>query len=153
MNMDHLPFILVGLHKSSTRITRGKFCAEEVVRVARKSACVFLILGICSKLKDSKLDCKCLTWLKYSCILISLAFNSPFNWPITSLDSENTSTVLPPIFWTITIPTNRALYSASFFVAEKPNLKDFSIVIFSGDIKISPTLDPFLLAAPSMYTL
>ena len=31
-------FISVGLHKSSTRITRSKLCAEEVARVARESA-------------------------------------------------------------------------------------------------------------------
>ena len=38
------------------------------------------------------------------------------------------------------------------FVAEKPNHKDFSIVILSGDIRTSLTLDPFWFAAPSMYT-
>ena len=52
---------LVGLHKSCTRITRGKLCVEKVASVARESACVFLLLGICGKLKDSNLDCKCLT--------------------------------------------------------------------------------------------
>ena len=51
----------VGLHKSSTRITRGKLCVEEVASVARESACVFLLLGICHKLKDSNSNCKCLT--------------------------------------------------------------------------------------------
>ena len=54
-------FILVGLHKSSTRITRGKFCVKEVARVARESAFVFSLLGICSKLKDLNLNYKCLT--------------------------------------------------------------------------------------------
>ena len=65
-------FISVGLHKSSTSMTRGKPRVEEVARVARESACVFPLLGICNKLKDS------LTWFKYSYILTSLAFNSPF---------------------------------------------------------------------------
>ena len=50
------------------------------------------------------------------------------------------------------IPTNTASYSASLFMAEKPNLKDFSIVILSGDIRTSPTLDPLWFTAPSTYT-
>ena len=70
-------FILVGLHRSSTRITRGRLCVEEVASMARESACVFLLLGICDKLKDSNPDYKCLTWFKYSCILRSLASSSP----------------------------------------------------------------------------
>ena len=140
-----LLFISVGLHKSSIRITRGKLCVEEVARVARESVCVFPLLRICSKLKDSNLDCKCLTWFKYSCILPSLASNSPFTWLIINLKSKNISIAFLPIFWTMVIPTNRASYSASLFVAEKPNLKDFSIVIFSGDTKTNPNLDPFLL--------
>ena len=41
-----LLFILVGLHKSSTRITQGKPCAKEVPRVARELAWVFPLLGI-----------------------------------------------------------------------------------------------------------
>ena len=119
------PLNLAGLHKSSTRITWGKLCAKEVVNVARESAWVFLFLGTCDKLKDLNPDYKCLTWLKYSCILWSLASNFPWTWPTTSLESENTSTAFTPIFWTMIIPTSRASYSASLFVAKKPNLKDF----------------------------
>ena len=92
--------------------------------------------------KDSNFVCIHLTWLEYSCILVSHASNSPFTCPTTSLESENISIVFPPIFWTIVIPINKASYSASLFVAEKPNLKDFSMVIFSGDTRTSPTLDP-----------
>ena len=55
------PFTSISLHKSSIRITRGKLCAEEVASVARESACMFPLLGTCSKLKDSNLDSKCLT--------------------------------------------------------------------------------------------
>ena len=54
-------FLLIGLHKSSTRITRGKPYAKEVARIAKESACVFPLLGICSKLKDLNPDWKCLT--------------------------------------------------------------------------------------------
>ena len=54
-------FISVGLHKSSISITRGKPCVEEVASVARESACVFPLLGICSKLKDLNPDRKFLT--------------------------------------------------------------------------------------------
>ena len=54
-------FILIGLHKSSTRITWGKLCVEEIARMAKELACVFSLLGICNKLKDLNLDCKCLT--------------------------------------------------------------------------------------------
>ena len=45
--------------------------------MAKEFACVFLFLETCDNLKDSNLDYKCLTWLKYSCILGSLASNSP----------------------------------------------------------------------------
>ena len=62
--------------------------------MARKSACVFSLLGMCNRLNDSNLDCKCLTWLKYPCILSSLASNSPLTWPTTNLESENIFTVL-----------------------------------------------------------
>ena len=71
-------FISVSLHKSSTRMTWGKPYAEEVARVARESACMFPLLELCNKLKDLNPDCRCLTRFKYSCILPSLAFNSPF---------------------------------------------------------------------------
>ena len=146
-------FTLVGLHRSSTSMTRGKSCVEKVARVARESACVFPLLGICNKLKDSNSNCKCLTWFKYSCILTSLASNSPFTWPTINLESENISIDFPPIFCTMTILTNRASYSASLFVAEKSSLNDFSMIIFSGDTRTSPTSDPLLFAAPSTYTL
>ena len=56
-------------------------------------------------------------------------------------------------FWTMAIPTNRASYSASLFVAEKLNLKDFLMVIFLGDTKTSLTLEPLWFAAPSTYTI
>ena len=92
------PFISVGLHKSSTMITWGKLCAEEVVGVVRESAYVFLLLGICGKVKDSNPDCNYWTWFRYSCILKSLASNSPLTWPTTNLESESTSTIFPPIF-------------------------------------------------------
>ena len=82
------PFISVDLHKSLTRMTQGKPYVEEVARVARESACVFPFLRICSKLKDSNLDCKCLTWFKFSCILTSLASNFLFTWPTTNLNSR-----------------------------------------------------------------
>ena len=90
-------FISVGLHKSSTKITQGKLCTEEVARVARESEYVFLLLGIYNKVKDSNPNYKRLTWFKYSCILKSLASNSPFNWPTTNLEFENISTVFHPI--------------------------------------------------------
>ena len=52
------PFISINLHRSSTKITRGKLCVEEVARVARESSCVFLLRGICYKEKKSNFDCK-----------------------------------------------------------------------------------------------
>ena len=131
-------------------MTQGKPCVKEVTRVARELTCVFLLLGICSKLKDSNLDCRCLTWFKFSCILTSLSSNSPLTWPTTNLESEYISTAFLPIFWTM---ANSVSYSASLFATEKPNLKDFSILIFSGDIRTSPISDPLWFAAPSTYTL
>ena len=97
---------------------------------------------MCDRLKRSKFDYKRLTWLKYSYILVSLAFNSPFTWPTTSLESENISTAFPPIFYTMAIPCYKASYSASLFVAKNPSLRDFSMIVFSGDIRTSPTPDP-----------
>ena len=144
--------ISVGLHKSSIRITRGKLCTEEVANVTRESTYVFPLLGTCSRLNNSNFDCKCLTWLKYPCILLSLTSNSPFTWPTTSLESKNIFTAFPPIFWTMDIPSNKTSYSASLFVAEKPSLSDFSIVICSGETKTSPTTEPLWFAAPSTYT-
>jgi len=38
------------------------------------------------------------------------------------------------------------------FVAEKPNLKEFSMMILLGDTTTSPTPDPLWFAAPSTYT-
>ena len=81
------PLTFVGLHKSSIRITRGKLCVEEVASVARESAYVFPLLGTCSRLNDSNLDCKCLTFLS------TLAFShplllirpSPSRWLVSSL--------------------------------------------------------------------
>ena len=85
-----------------------------------------------------------------SCIHWSLAPNSPLTYLTTSLESEKTSTTFPPSLLTMAIPTNKASYSPSLFMAENPNLKDFSTVIFSGDIKTIPTLDPFWLDTPSV---
>ena len=144
-------FTSVGLYKSSIRITWGKVYAEEVTSVARESACVFPLLGMCSRLNDSNLGCKCLTWLKYHCILSSLTSNSPFTWPTTSLESKNIFTTFPPILWTMDIPSSKVSYSASLFVVKKPSLSDFSIVICSGETRTSPTLEPFWFAAPSTY--
>ena len=126
--------------------------AKESESVAKESAWVFLLLEICSKLKESKRDCRHLAWSRYSCILLSLVSNSPFTWPTTSLEFENMFTVFPPSFSTMDIPSNRASYLASLFVAEKPNLSDFFMVIISGEIKISPTPEPLWFAAPSTYT-
>ena len=43
--------------------------------MAKELACVFPLIGICSKLKESKCDYRCLTWLRYPCILSSFASN------------------------------------------------------------------------------
>ena len=70
-----------------------------------------------------------------------------------NLESENISTTFLAIFWTMAIPANRSSYSSLLFVAEKLNLKDFSIVTFLGDIKTSPSPEALQVAAPSTYTL
>ena len=142
----------MGSHKSSIRIIRGKLYAEEVASVARESTCVFPLLGTCCTLNDSNLDCKCLTWLKYPCILSSLAFSSPFTWPTTNLESENIFTAFPPILWTMDIPSSKVSYSASLFVAEKPSLSEFSMMICYEKTRTSPTPEPLWFAAPSTYT-
>ena len=107
---------------------------------------------MCCRLNDLNFSCRCLIWAKYPCILSSLTSNSPFTWPTTNLESENIVADFPPILWTIDIPSNNASHSASLFVAEKPSLNNFSMMSFLGEIKTSPTLDPFWFAAPSTYT-
>ena len=135
-------------------MTRGRFWTKKDARVARESVRVFPLLGIWSRLRlnNSNFDCRNLTWVKYPCILSSLTSNSPPTWPTTSLESENTFMVFPPIFWTMDIPSNKASYSASLFVAENPNLSDFSMVSFSGETKTNPTPEPLWFATPSTYT-
>ena len=130
------------LFRCSTRITQGRLPVEEVASVANESAWVFPLLETCDKLKRSKSDCRHLTWLKHSCIVASLASNSPFTWPTTNLKSENISIAFLPIFYTMAIPYNNTSYSASLFVAENPSLRDFSIIVFSGYIRTSPTPNP-----------
>ena len=120
--------------------------------MAKELACVFPLLEICSELKESKCDCRCLTWLRDSCILSSLTSNSPYTWPTTSLESENIFTVFLPSFWTMDIPSSKASYLASLFVAENPSLSDFSMVILLGETRTSPTLKPLWFVAPSTYT-
>ena len=136
------PLTSVGLHKSSIRITRGRLCTKEVANVARESACVFPPLGTCKRVKDSNPDYRCLTWLKYPCILSSLASSLPFTWPMINLEFENIFIAFPPILWTMDIPSSKASYSASLFMVEKPNLSDFSMVSFSDEIRTSPTPEP-----------
>ena len=142
----------VGLCKSSIRITQGKLCTKEVASVVRELACVFPVLGTCKRLKDSNPDCRCLTWLKYPCILLSIASSLPFTSLTTNLEYENIFIAFPPIFWTMDIPSNKVSYSASLFVAEKPSFSDFSIVICSRETKTSPTLELLWFATPSTYT-
>ena len=110
--------------------------------MANESAWVFPLLETCDKLKRSKSNCRHSTWLKYSYILVSLASNSPFTWPTTNLESENISTSFPPIFYTMAILYNNSSYSASLFMAENPSLRDFSMIVFLGDSRTSPTPDP-----------
>ena len=111
--------------------------------MARESAWVFPLLDTCIRLKELKRVRKRLAWTKYSCILSSLASNSPFTCPTTGLESENMFMDFPPNFSTIDIPSNRASYSTSLFVAEKPSLSDFSMVIPLGEIRMSSTQSPF----------
>ena len=146
------PFTSVGLYKSLTRMTRGKLYAEEVASVARESACVFPLLGMCSRLKDLNPDCIYLTWLKYPCILASLASSSPFTWPTTNLKFENIFTTFLPILWTMDSPFSKVSYSPSLFVADNLNLSDFSMVILSGEIRTSPTSESLWFVTPSTYT-
>ena len=42
--------------------------------------------------------------------------------------------------------------NASLFVAENPSLRDFSMIVFSGDSRTSPTPDPLWFVVPSTYT-
>ena len=135
----------LGATKSSTTMIQGRPCPDEVANMANESAWEFLLLGICFMEKASKLDCNRLILLRYLCIRWSLASKSPLICSTTNLKFEKISTALPPNLLTIIIPASKASYSASLFVAGKLNLKDLSLVIFSGDTNSTP--DPFWLAA------
>ena len=69
--------IFLALSRCSIRIIRGSYPTEEVASVANKSAWVLPLLEMCDKLNRSKLGRRRLTWLRYSCILTSLASISP----------------------------------------------------------------------------
>ena len=148
-----MPFATsLALSRCLTKTIQESPPTEEVASVANESVWVFPLLEMCDKLNRSKFGCKRLTWLKYSCILTSLASNFPFTWPTISLEFENISTVFPPIFYTMAIPYNKVSYSASLFVAENPSLRNFSMIVFSRDTRTSPTLDPLWFATPSTNT-
>ena len=142
---------LLALPRCSMRIIQGSFPVEEVASVASESAWVLPLLEMCDKLNRSKLGRRRLTWLRYSCILTSLASIFPFTWPTTSLESENIFTTFPPIFCTMAIPCNKASYLASLFVVENPSLKDFSMVALSREIRTSPTPDPLVCRAVNIH--
>ena len=72
------PFSSEGLLRSSTRIIRGRFWAEEVASVAKELAWVFPHLRRCRRSNDSKLLCNCWTRVKYPRILSFFASNSFF---------------------------------------------------------------------------
>ena len=78
---------LATLLRCLMRIIRGSFPVEEVASVANESAWMLPLLEMCDKLNRSKLVRRRLTWLRYSCILTSLASISPFTWLTTSLES------------------------------------------------------------------
>ena len=61
MDLNHVLLTLSALHKSSIKMTQGKPYAEEVIRVANESACVFPLLEACDKSKNSKSNYKRLT--------------------------------------------------------------------------------------------
>ena len=133
---------LFAMLKCSMRIIQGSSPAKEVASVANESAWVFPLLEMCDKLNRSKLGHRRLTWLRYSYILTSLASNSPFTWPTYSLEFEYISIIFPPILCTMAILCNKVSYSASLFMAKNPSFRDFSMIVFSGDIRTSPTPDP-----------
>lgn len=57
----------------------------------------------------------------------------------------------PLSFLTESRSVMKASYSTSLFVAEKSNLKDFSMVMCSGEIMTTLIPEPLWLAAPSTY--
>ena len=79
----------VGINKSSTRMTLGRPYFEEVAKVARESAWVFLLLGIYCIEKDSKSYYSCRALLRSPCILWSLASSSPLTCPMINWVWEN----------------------------------------------------------------
>ena len=148
--------------RSSTLITLSGPSSNEVAKVTNELAWGFLLLRTCFIENTSKLDYSCFTWLRYHCILWSLAPNPFLTCLVMSLESQNTSTTLPQCFYTVFKPTRRASYSALLFMAGKLNLKDFSMagklnlkdfsmVMHLGETRIILILEPFRLAAPSTY--
>ena len=142
-------FTFVGLYKSSIRITQGKLYVKEVASVTRESTCVFPLLGTCSRLNNSNLNCKCLSILAFSHLLL-LSRPSFGQQPILSL--RTFLLLFPPILWTIDISSSKTSYLSSLFVAEKPSLSDLSLVICSGETRTSPTPEPLWFTTPLIYT-
>ena len=101
-----IPFTFVGLHKSSTRMTRGRLCAEEDVSVTRESACVFPFLeyGVGWMTQISTAG----AWLELNTLAFShLWLLAPLllgQWPVLSLIAFLWH--IPPFFepWTF-LPT------------------------------------------------
>ena len=130
-------------------MTRGRFDPKEVASIANNSTWEFCPLKICVKVKLLKQDWACLTLSRYSCIRGSLASNFPLTCLTTKLESNYTSTTFPPSLITIVIPTNKASYSVSLFVA---NYRDFSNTSFLGETSTILSPKPFWFATPSVYT-
>ena len=139
--------------KLSTIIILGKLSPMEVCRVASELAWVFLLLDTWFMVKVPKLACNCFTWPKYHHILWSLASNSPWTCPTTSLESQKTLMDSPSSFLIESKTVMRASYYTSLFVAKKSNLKDFSMVMCSREIMTVSILEPLILVVPSTYNV
>lgn len=145
--------LILGLGMYFTSIVIFIFEFTTEARVVKASAWLFLVLGNFSaytKVKDFSNY-----WASFiqASILWFWAQYSLVNWLGTSWELQ-----LILRFWktralALLKPRIMALYSDSLLDASKPNPIVSSRIIHYGDFKITPTLSPFMLDAPSICML
>lgn len=99
------------------------------------------------------LNYACNDWatFRYFNILESFASKSPWNWHTTNWESEHISTSVAPILTTAQNLANKASHSTSLFESQKPNLRECSILMPSGDSNTILTPESRAFDAPSTY--
>ena len=114
----------------------------ELTSLASKSARAFFSLGTCTSSNIANDPFRTWTYTKYAAIRGSLAWYSPFTWPVTSRESLFANKLCAPISLANSMPTMRASYSDWLLLALKANCRACSINSPFGPSNMTPTLLP-----------